>query len=226
MIVEQEHRKKLFKKDLLAPLEYITQNNYITFNKAQFKQTKGIPQGMCVSYILSSFYYACLEEQALGFLKSDKVLPNGSQELNCVMRLTDDYLLMTTSKTNAMLFIERLYGLSLANKFRFNMAKLRTNFPLNVAKIGYAIEKAKADARAAALAAKGEKEEVSTVAVGERVRQAQKTLEAQKTITEHQQQEQELFHWIGISIDMKSLGLVPNINIKKEAVLCTLNTNM
>ena len=25
---------------------------------------------------------------------------------------------------------------------------------------------------------------------------------------------------------MKTLGLVPNINIKKEAVLCTLNTNM
>jgi hypothetical protein len=34
LIVEQEHRKKLFKKDLLAPLDYIIQNNYITFNKS------------------------------------------------------------------------------------------------------------------------------------------------------------------------------------------------
>ena len=35
-----------------------------------------------------------------------------------------------------------------------------------------------------------------------------------------------MFHWIGISIDMKTLGLVPNVNLKKEAILCTLNTNM
>lgn len=119
-----------------------------------------------------------------------------------------------------MLFIERLYGLSLANKFRFNMAKLRTNFPLNVAKISYAIENAKAIARAAALAAKGEKDTTSTLEVGERVRKAQKSLD------EHQYQELELFNWIGISIDMKTLGLVPNINVKKDAILCTLNTNM
>ena len=90
------------------------------------------------------------------FLKTDKVLPDGTQELNSVMRLTDDYLLMTTSKANAMLFIERLYNMSMQNKFRFNMAKLKTNFKLNVSKITYAIEKAKADAKAAALAARGE----------------------------------------------------------------------
>lgn len=33
-------------------------------------------------------------------------------ELNCLMRLTDDYLLMTTSKNNAMLFIEKMHKLS------------------------------------------------------------------------------------------------------------------
>jgi hypothetical protein len=35
-----------------------------------------------------------------------------------------------------------------------------------------------------------------------------------------------MFNWIGISIDTKTLGLVPNVNTKKEAVLCTLNTNI
>ena len=58
---------------LLEPLAYIAKNNYITFNKKQFKQTKGIPQGLCVSYILSSFYYATLEQQALQFLRKDEV---------------------------------------------------------------------------------------------------------------------------------------------------------
>lgn len=36
------------------------------------------------------------------------------------------------------------------------MKKLRTNFALNVSKISHAIEKAKADARAAVMASKGE----------------------------------------------------------------------
>lgn len=57
-------------------------------------------------------------------------------ELNCLMRLTDDYLLMTTSKNNAMLFIEKMHNLSQISNFRFNMRKLKTNFVLNLAKIG------------------------------------------------------------------------------------------
>ena len=76
-----------------------------------------------------------------------------------------------------MLFIERLYGLSLANKFRFNMAKLRTNFPLNVAKISYAIENAKAVVRAGALAAKGEKDSTPSTDLNEKIKIAQKKLE-------------------------------------------------
>jgi hypothetical protein len=33
----------------------------------------------------------------------------GKVELNLLMRLTDDYCLITTEKNNAMLFIEKLY---------------------------------------------------------------------------------------------------------------------
>jgi hypothetical protein len=35
-----------------------------------------------------------------------------------------------------------------------------------------------------------------------------------------------MFNWIGISIHMESLGLVPNMQLSKEAILCTLNINM
>ena len=35
-----------------------------------------------------------------------------------------------------------------------------------------------------------------------------------------------MFNWIGIGIDQAILGLVPNINLTKHAILCTLNTNM
>ena len=34
---------------------------------------KGIPQGLCVSYILSSFYYANLEDAQLQFLRREEV---------------------------------------------------------------------------------------------------------------------------------------------------------
>jgi hypothetical protein len=51
------------------------------------------------------------------------------------MRLTDDYLLMTTEKNNAMLFIEKLCQLSQGNYFKFNMKKLKTNFPINYQKL-------------------------------------------------------------------------------------------
>ncbi len=103
-----------------------------------------------MSYILSSFYYANLEENVLGFLRKGDVLdqasqrgiapaglgsgavgPGPSSELNLLMRLTDDYLLMTTEKNNAMLFIEKLCQLSQGNYFKFNMKKLKTNFPIN-----------------------------------------------------------------------------------------------
>jgi|FLMP01.1.fsa_nt_emb telomerase reverse transcriptase len=126
--IEAEARKKVFKHEILNPVEYIIQNNYVTFAKKCFKQTKGIPQGMCISYILSSFYYSCLEEQALRFMKQ-------STALDCIMRLTDDYLLMTSSKSNALLFIERLFALATENGFSFNAKKLKTNFSFNIDKL-------------------------------------------------------------------------------------------
>ena len=56
---------------------------------------------------------------------------NNELELNCLMRLTDDYILMTTNKNNAMLFIEKMHDLSKISNFKFNMKKLKTNFVMN-----------------------------------------------------------------------------------------------
>lgn len=48
------------------------------------------------------------------------------------MRLTDDYLLITTKENNAHVFIEKLMEVSKTNNFKFNMKKLKTNFPINL----------------------------------------------------------------------------------------------
>lgn len=101
-----------------------------------------------MSYILSSFYYANLEDHQLAFLRREQIPghsnPDGFSEnaihteleLNCLMRLTDDYLLMTSNKNNAMLFVEKMHDLSKQSTFKMNMKKLKTNFVLNLSKIG------------------------------------------------------------------------------------------
>jgi hypothetical protein len=93
---------------------------------------------------------------------------------------------MTTNKNNAMLFIEKMHDLSKISNFKFNMKKLKTNFVLNLQKIGC----------------------------------------VKDTSLESQNVETTILNWIGISINMETLNLMPNINIKKEAVLCTLNVNL
>lgn len=35
-----------------------------------------------------------------------------------------------------------------------------------------------------------------------------------------------MFQWIGISIDTKTLGLVPNIQVTRDQILCSLNINV
>jgi hypothetical protein len=126
------------------------------------------------------------EDDENALMKTANENENPNIELNCLMRLTDDYLLMTTSKNNAMLFIEKMHNLSQVSNFRFNMRKLKTNFVLNLQKIGC---------------------------------QSDNSLDKQNIDTK-------LCNWIGISIDMKTLQLIPNINTKKEGILCTLNVNM
>ncbi|CAI2374740.1 unnamed protein product [Moneuplotes crassus] len=185
LLVENQKRDPYKKKALLDPVIEICRHNYIEFNRKYYKQTKGIPQGLCVSSILSSFYYASLEEHALGYLRKesmDTINPN----ITLLMRLTDDYLLVTTKKSNAVLFIEKLTEVSSLNRFKFNMKKLQTNFPLDPSKLAkYGI-----------------------------------------TSVEDQNIAHKYIDWIGISIDMTTMALTPNMNLRRKGILCTLNMNM
>nr|O00939.1 RecName: Full=Telomerase reverse transcriptase; AltName: Full=Telomerase catalytic subunit; AltName: Full=Telomerase subunit P123 [Euplotes aediculatus]AAC47515.1 telomerase subunit p123 [Euplotes aediculatus] len=185
LIVEAKQRNYFKKDNLLQPVINICQYNYINFNGKFYKQTKGIPQGLCVSSILSSFYYATLEESSLGFLRDESMNPE-NPNVNLLMRLTDDYLLITTQENNAVLFIEKLINVSRENGFKFNMKKLQTSFPLSPSKFAkYGMD----------------------------------SVEEQNIV-------QDYCDWIGISIDMKTLALMPNINLRIEGILCTLNLNM
>ena len=122
------------------------------------------------------------------------------------MRLTDDYLLMTSSKSNALLFIERLFTLATENGFAFNAKKLKTNFSFNIEKLTRVTSVAQARMKP-----------------GEYVKAAPVPAEQKKNDAEYKC---DVFQWIGISIDTKTLGLVPNMQVTREQILCSLNINV
>jgi len=68
-----------------------------------------------------------LEEEYLGFLRE-----NIPEEANLLMRLTDDYLFVTTSLKKANRVIESLLKCAKENNFEINEEKVKTNFPFSM----------------------------------------------------------------------------------------------
>ena len=129
-------------------------------------QLKGVPQGLSLSYILSSFYYASIENNlklltpqkstasdfhprtlkqnsnlkfnAANFLLNKKEenleenlnVKNGNLDL--VMRLTDDYLIISDKKDYISKVIRNLADLSESGIIKLNKNKIKTNFEFNL----------------------------------------------------------------------------------------------
>ena len=104
--------------DLLA--EHI-ERNIVKIGKKFFRQKRGIPQGSILSSILCSFLYAELEREYLGFLMSNE---------SCLLRLIDDFLLITINQEHARLFGEIMHTGVEKYGVRCNTAKSLTNFEL------------------------------------------------------------------------------------------------
>ena len=64
-----------------------------------------------------------IEKNAMDFAKDE--FPDS---LNLVMRLIDDYLLITTEKKVASKFLEKMFECAEKNDFCFNENKITTNF--------------------------------------------------------------------------------------------------
>lgn len=95
---------------LLSLLSEHIQRNVVQIGKKYYRQKTGIPQGSLVSSLLCSFFYAELEREMLAFL-------DRSQSL--LLRLIDDFLLITTDGNLATRFVQVMhagipeYGLSI-----------------------------------------------------------------------------------------------------------------
>lgn len=89
-------------KGLLGLLGEHVQRNMVKIGKRYYRQKEGIPQGSILSSLLCNYFYADLESKHLGFLKQ------GEGE-SLLLRLIDDFLLVTTDKEHAKRFLERMH---------------------------------------------------------------------------------------------------------------------
>lgn len=83
--------------------QHITEN-LVKIGKEFYRQRVGIPQGSSLSTLLCSFFYADMEAQD-PFLRNLRTGSGGNRQ-SLLMRYTDDFLLITTSKRQAKRFYE------------------------------------------------------------------------------------------------------------------------
>ena len=104
---------------LLGLLEQHVRNNTVKIGKKLYRQKQGIPQGSVVSSLLCSFFYAEFEAQKLSFLQSSESL---------LLRLIDDFLLITTDRRRAEQFLQVMHDGNEEYGIRVNPAKSLVNF--------------------------------------------------------------------------------------------------
>ncbi|KAF7123031.1 hypothetical protein CNMCM5793_001207 [Aspergillus hiratsukae] len=104
---------------LLDLLDEHIRYNLVKVGRKYFRQRNGIPQGSILSSVLCNLFYAQMERESLGFLDANEAV---------LLRLVDDFLLITTNSSLAMRFLQVMlkgqpkYGISV------NPAKSLVNF--------------------------------------------------------------------------------------------------
>ncbi len=100
VFVDSVVRNTQHKDQLLNLLQEHVERNMVKIGKKFYRQKEGIPQGSVLSTLLCSFFYGKLEKERLDFLsKGDSLL----------LRLIDDFLLITTDKEQARKFLEVMH---------------------------------------------------------------------------------------------------------------------
>ncbi|GKT75310.1 telomerase reverse transcriptase [Colletotrichum tofieldiae] len=97
--------------------------NLVKVGKKFYRQKKGIPQGSVLSSALCNYFYADLEAQHLAFLAAEDCL---------LLRLIDDFLLITTDHSKAREFVEVMHGGLPEYGVTVNPNKTLINFDMEV----------------------------------------------------------------------------------------------
>lgn len=123
IFVNDRAPKELDTEHLLTLLDEHVRHNLVKIGKKYFRQRNGIPQGSVLSSILCNFFYAELEREVLGFINTESSL---------LMRLVDDFLLITPNADVAMHFLEVMLQGQPSYGVQVNPAKSMANFSATV----------------------------------------------------------------------------------------------
>lgn len=121
--VDSVFRKSHSTDELLALIGSHIQENLVKIGKKYYRQKSGIPQGSVISSMLCNYFYADLEKKELQFLQVEDCL---------LLRLIDDFLLITTDKNTATEFVRVMqqgmpkYGVTVSS------GKTLVNFDMSV----------------------------------------------------------------------------------------------
>ena len=105
---------------MLDLLEEHVERNIIKIGKKFFKQKAGIPQGSVLSSLLCNYFYGELERECFAFLDDDESI---------LLRLVDDFLLITTNETHAKRFLQTMHDGIEKYGVKVNPAKSLVSFP-------------------------------------------------------------------------------------------------
>ncbi|KAG2412542.1 hypothetical protein HFD88_010099 [Aspergillus terreus] len=123
VFVDTPALKEYTAEDLLDLLNEHVSNNLVRFGKSYFRQRNGIPQGSVLSSILCNLFYAEMEREVLDFLLPEKSL---------LLRLVDDFLLITPDSALATRFLQVMIKGQPAYGVSVNPAKSLVNFAASV----------------------------------------------------------------------------------------------
>lgn len=117
--VDSVAQKDQDSESLLDLLDEHVRSNLVKMGQKYFRQRSGIPQGSVLSSLLCNFFYAELERNVLGFIDPKESM---------LLRLVDDFLLITTKADVAMQFVEVMIPGQPSYGVRVNPTKSMSNF--------------------------------------------------------------------------------------------------
>lgn len=124
VFVDTAARKTYDAMELLSLLAEHVTRNLVKIGKKYYRQKVGIPQGSVLSSFLCNYFYADLEIHHLGFLDDSDTL---------LLRLVDDFLLITLDQSKAVRFVETMHRGIPEYGVQVNPEKTLVNFDLKVA---------------------------------------------------------------------------------------------
>ncbi|UPX18047.1 RNA-directed DNA polymerase [Ascochyta rabiei] len=100
IFVDANLQQQETKANLMHLLGEHVERNLVKIGKRFYRQKRGIPQGSILSSILCNYFYAELERDVLGFALSSDCL---------LLRLLDDFLLITVNRQHAERFVRVMH---------------------------------------------------------------------------------------------------------------------